>query len=343
MNQKGISPEILKKFLEGRCTSEEAYQVEEWYFKLKMGDERLVENKFDQTQHLKKVQDVIRRKTGNNSSTAFQADHPRPSFTIKKYLVAASLLFLLTCGGFLYFYQTPEDTTSQALTATHSTSIVNTENQIVKYHLPDGSIVWLNPDAVLKYSPEGFSKHNRNVTISGEAFFEVTKDPSHPFQVKANTLIVKVLGTSFNVKAYPSEQQYEVSVVTGKVDVSEDSPSGAKHVTLLPEQKAVYEVASGNLSSSDVTPKNEKLESWQPTSIAFQDESLLEVTRRLQDKYDFSIQLANEDLQHCLVTATFEKNRLPEILETITQILNASYKMSEHTITISGEGCSPLE
>ncbi|GAB3928653.1 FecR family protein [Larkinella terrae] len=338
MSKNAISPDLLKKYLAGNCNAEEVEQVEQWYAALNAGDSNARE--FDQARHLKKVQEIVNLKTGIDPQPEL-ASNVR-SFVPDFWRFAAAAIILIVSGLGFYFYrnstQSPPERMAQAR------SIVNTQKQVIRHQLPDGSKVWLNPNAAIRYADNAFSETSRTVTIEGEAFFEVTKDPARPFFVKSNSLLVKVLGTSFNVKSNADQSRYEVSVVTGKVSVSAPDGKGQeKSVLLLPRQQAVFEVASGLLTSTEIPNSPERVDTWQPISLTFEDEKLSNIAMQLQKKYGVKITLANPNLANCRLKATFDHNRLAEILEITTQLVEATYEMRGDSIVIDGEGCAPAE
>ncbi|GAB3253778.1 FecR family protein [Larkinella harenae] len=335
MSQPTISPELLKKYLEGACSAEEAEHVERWYATLHEGE--AAPGSFHQDQHFRKIQAIIHQNPDDIPSNS----HVRrivPTFW--RYAVAA--VIILVSGLVLFFY--PSGQPSATETTASTTALVNTKRQVVRHQLPDGSQVWLNPEAKIRYTRQAFSETAREVSIEGEAFFDVTKDASRPFYVKSNSLIIKVLGTSFNVKTSPDQSRYEVSVVTGKVSVSAPDNAGKEKTVLLqPRQQAVFEATSGRLTSIEFSRFREKVETWQPISLTFEDEKLSEIAIRLQKRYGIKVRLANSRLANCRLKATFDHNRLSEILDITTQMVEATYEMRGDSIVIDGEGCGNVE
>lgn len=332
MNKKQISQELLKRYLEGQCTPEEAFQVDEWYASL--SEETGAEAAFDQPRHLGKVQNEIGRLSSDEVRVV-----PLRRSSFPQYLrYAAAAVILLVAGvGINYFLSQNK---SVFRLGKHTYSTINKTHQVRKHVFPDGSEAWLNPGTRVTYAKEDFNEDSREVSLEGEAFFEVTHDPSRPFFVHGESVQVKVLGTSFNVRANKGEAEYAVSVVTGKVSVTADK---GKEVMLLPHQQAVFKVASGELVSEEVPDMAEKAPLWQPVSLTFTDAKLGEVVKRLEDKFDVKIRLENPDLENCRVKAAFDQNRLSEILDMTMQIVDARYLMQNDEIVIRGEGCAASE
>jgi ferric-dicitrate binding protein FerR (iron transport regulator) len=326
-----ISPELLKRYVEGRCTPEEAFQVDEWYASLPDGTGS--QAVFDQPRHLARVEDEIRRLSSDERTVPLR----RSAFSAYLRYAAAAVILLVAGVGINYFLSRNK---SVFRLGQHTYSTINKTRQVRKHVFPDGSEAWLNPGTRVTYSKEDFNASSREVSLEGEAFFEVTHDPSRPFFVHGESVQVKVLGTSFNVRANKGEAEYEVSVVTGKVSVTADK---GREVMLLPHQQAVFKVASGELVSEAVPDVAEKAPLWQPVSLTFADAKLGEVVKKLEDKFDVKIRLENPNLQNCRVKATFDQNRLSEILEMTMQIVDASYVMQNDEIVIRGEGCAASE
>lgn len=329
MGNKNISPELLKRYVEGNCTPEEIFLVDEWYASLGAGE--ATEEVFDQPRHLKKVREQIRL----TSDEVIEERALRPSLTRIFLRYAAAAIFLLVAGLGTYYYVSRKQTGFTA--GPGRIAVRNQTLQVEKHVFPDGSMAWLNPGAEIAYSKGDFKADSREVTLHGEAFFEVTHDASRPFFVHSESVLVKVLGTSFNVRANRGAAQYEVAVVTGKVSVTAEE---GREVTLLPQQQAIYKVASRELTSEAAPVLSDKAPLWQPVSLTFKDAKLGEVVERLEEKFDVKISLANPDLANCRVKATFDQNRLAEILEMTMQIVEADYKMEDDAIVISGPGCA---
>ncbi|WP_254412285.1 FecR family protein [Dyadobacter diqingensis] len=335
MDNKHISPELLKKYLEGKCSQEEIFLVDEWYMSLAERDEATVsEEQFDQLHHLKKVETKI--ESLQNNETVVRPLARSSSRQIFFRLAVAAML--LVVAGFGIYLALNKDGVIFS-TGMQPVSVFNKTRQVKTHTLPDGSIVSLNPGSKIRYNKKGFEGNLREVSLEGEAFFEVTKDAARPFLVNSEAVLVKVLGTSFNVKANQGASEYEVSVVTGKVSVSVPEDEG-KQITLLPNQQGVFKVKSRQLITAEIQAGQDKLPVWQPVSLTFENEKLGEVMRRLEKKFDVEINLANPDLENCLVKASFDNNRLSEILEMTMQIVEAKYQMQGDVITIEGKGCA---
>lgn len=224
---------------------------------------------------------------------------------IKWVGIAASILFCVSLVGFYHFFNATDKSQSVYLYA--STQIG--EKRIVI--LPDGSTVKLNSKSSLKY-PNEFSKNKRIVQLEGEAFFDVKKDPNKPFVVKTGNIKTKVLGTSFNVKAFTEEENLQVTLVTGKVQVQ----SNKKNIFLEPSQQVTYLKTSNTFSKKTVDVIN--YTDWRNNVLHFNNETIAEVALKLQRWYKVSIetQLKKEDLIR--ISASYKANEsLDNIIKSI--------------------------
>lgn len=156
--------------------------------------------------------------------------------------------------------------------------------------LPDGTRVWLNASSTLKY-PSRFSKDGRLVELIGEAYFEVVKDPSRPFKVISRNQEIKVLGTSFNVKAYLGETTV-TTLVEGSVQVDATDREGGKTLTrrLLPGQEALYSQAGLHIAEADV----EAAIAWKNGYFLF-NENLESIMAKISRWYDVEVIYESEE------------------------------------------------
>lgn len=204
--------------------------------------------------------------------------------------------------------------------------------------LPDGSTVWLHTGATITY-PVNFQSDYRQVTFEGEGFFDVKSDRKRPFVIQSGDMKVEVLGTRFNIKAPPKEMIYEVSVVSGRVAVSApDQAASAQKVILAPQQQALFEIQNKRLTSNTIPPEAKK-EIYEPITVQFEGTPLDRVTEQLSRRFDMRLHLVNPAMKSCRLTADFEQQTLPAILEMLCATLDATYTMSGKTILIEGEPC----
>ncbi len=339
MSKKNVTHELLNKYLAGNCTPEEASLVESWYASLEAEGSDRAEKEFDQPRQWARLQAILR--DVETEPTPLGSEPSRSLWTYFTRIAAAIVLLAGVWGGYQYWQQGHDSESVSALDGTNSDAIYfeNTSRKIMVHTLPDGSEVWLSPQARLQY-PKQFQADFRDVALEGEAFFEVTRDTLHPFRVSSGEVLTTVLGTSFNIKANAQSQQYEVSVVTGKVSVSAPDPTGRRQsVQLLPRQQAIINATNGQLAQKELPAGSGKATAWQPVSLTFQDATLGNVAGQLEKEFDLKIRLVNPKLANCRVKAIFDQQRLPEILNMLTLMVEASYEMKGDTILLDGVGC----
>lgn len=197
--------------------------------------------------------------------------------------------------------------------------------------LPDGSTIWMNSDSYIEYSTD-FGKENRNIHLVGEAFFDVEKQ-TIPFIVNANEkLDVTVLGTRFNVMAYPNQEMIETTLEEGSISMKLNEKD-TKERLLKPGQWGGVNTKTGKYEIKDVNPII--FRDWLDGKIILREESLIQLVRRLERWYDIKIEidksLANESLHF---NATFENVASEQVIKAIASAGNFTYEISNGIITL---------
>jgi ferric-dicitrate binding protein FerR (iron transport regulator) len=214
--------------------------------------------------------------------------------------------------------------------------------------LHDGSTVTLQPNSVLYY-PESFSGERREVHLSGEAFFNVVKDPQKPFFVKTNALTTQVLGTSFNVRAYKSEKNILVSVRSGKVSVftnpevkgRDKDHIASEGTVLLPNQQAIFEKKEAHLIKSLVEDPVLLTPSVLKKDFHFTDAPIKEVFSLLEEAYGVDVVYEEDIFSECYLNASLANvSSLYDKLRIICKAIKAEYRILDAHVIISGKGCS---
>ena len=201
--------------------------------------------------------------------------------------------------------------------------------------LPDSSVVYLNAGSELTY-PVKFVHNQRHVQLTGEAFFKVMRDTSKPFIVQSDMLEITVLGTSFNVHAYPDEEKLSVTVATGSVKVqSKKSGTTKDNVVLLsPGLQTVYGKEMANFIVHRVNP--EFAYSWKDDRLFFEQVSLEEICSILGRKYNVVFKAQDPELLKYKFSATFEHINLRESLDKL-EVLGDIQFITGDTIIIKGQ------
>ncbi|MDP2335082.1 MAG: FecR domain-containing protein [Bacteroidota bacterium] len=241
----------------------------------------------------------------HSSSSRFRKLFLNPIFR-----VAAAVLFaaLLLVSGYELFYNPSASRIMLEISAA--------DRMVKTVTLPDGTLVSLNSDSKIEY-PQKFGRKIREVTIEGEAFFEVIPNKNKPFIIHAGKAQIKVLGTSFNVSAYPATKSVEVIVKTGKVQVLNKTPEILQNdeLILTPGDKGTLVYSSNSLLKT--TNRDPNFLAWKTHNLNFKATSLIEVIGNLEKVYKVNIRLADPKLNGLLLTAQFNDYSLDFILEVI--------------------------
>lgn len=203
-----------------------------------------------------------------------------------------------------------------------------------KILLPDRSIVWMNAGSSLKYTTV-FGKGKREVWLNGEAYFEVEPDSLIPFIVNSEDINIKVRGTSFNVKAYQEEDQIDVTLITGKVDVySRNSETDKPDIVLYPDQMLSYNKKTNRMKTVAVKASDACL--WIDGSIKFNDLLFTKIAKGLERKYDVHILIESEILKDEIFSGSFAADyTLNDILKEIDVEKKYKWIRRGNNVTIS--------
>ena len=191
--------------------------------------------------------------------------------------------------------------------------------------LADGTKVWLNGNSQLSY-PASFTGEQRSVQLTGEAFFEVTKNPNQPFIITTNKTKITVLGTSFNVRAITAENATEVVVKTGSVRF--ENSDGNQQVELTANEKGIYDATNNTIEEAVERDMNDV--AWQSGKLVFKNIPLKEVIEDLNRQFEVTIKVLNTDLNTCEYTS------LEKTSDGIAAILQSIAKEFEMTVKSTG-------
>jgi len=196
----------------------------------------------------------------------------------------------------------------------HRTIIQSTaKGEQKKLLLPDGSQILLNANSSLSYSSD--FKTNRNLILSGEAYFKVVKNPNRPFIVKSEQFETKVIGTSFTIKAYKN-QSNEIKVLTGIVEVNSTENTSWKFI-LTKNQQLKF---SKSMLPVQSFATNEDFLAWTKNTLIFTNSTLGEAAETLENKFNVSIIFDSHDLRELRITGKFKKENLNNILQSIAVV-----------------------
>jgi len=246
--------------------------------------------------------------------------------------VAAAVLILVGTGTALYLGRQKSVESAPLASLMEKHNAKGTRSII---QLPDGSKIWLNADSKLRY-PEVFKGRTREIYLNGEAFFDVARNPEHPFIIHLANGTVQVLGTSFNIRAYDNEPVVETSVATGRIAFIPRYRTPRKiqdTVYLAPDHKASYTFTKEELTTSITSGKEDK--AWTEGRLIFRSMTMEQIAIELERNFGKKVIFLDEDPKAFVFTGAFENNSLDEIMYYLTRTKNFSYKITNSELLIA--------
>jgi len=285
--------------------------------------------KFSELEKRESIPDFVYKNTSRNKRKAW---------------VFFAFLLVLFMAGWMWFKR-PEKKLQPVIAKNYS-EVSSPLKSKTKLILPDSSVVWLNAGSKLTYN-ENFGTKNREAVLSGEAFFDVKKS-SVPFIIHANKVHIKVLGTAFNVKAYPDEGTTETSLIHGKVEITLEKRPGEKFI-LKPNEKLIVanepETPETDVRSKEPIVVLKELTrtfdstvvetSWVENKLVFQDESFFEIAKKMERWYGVGIQFKDESIGKERISGTFTTETIHEALERLQMTTPFHFVSEENKIIIT--------
>ena len=329
-----MTKETFIKYLEGNCTETEFDQFLLWIKEESQKDsakdfvrdfwagyepEAGPVERIKYTRLLDKIHHQINIDRNSNQLAVQKGSTTKRLMTIMTRVAAILLLPVLT----LLFYTNLSDKNRYASNL-NDLEVEAPAGSQLHFKLGDGTEVWLNHGSKLKY-PFRFDRKNREVFLTGEAFFKVAHNANSPFVVGTNRLEVKATGTTFNVSAYPTDENIETTLVEGKVVLCERESKREIRAMSPGEylkfnvQKMAYTLESDN---------TEKYIAWKDGKLVFKNERVRDVARKLARWYNVEVEIANERVDDFTFTATFMDETLAQVLDLMTLATPVSYKLT---------------
>lgn len=314
--------ELFFRYCKGLCTDAENEAVEallndsdelrrlflDFRNALALGDDIKAMEAIDAKAAYRKTRDDIRRRKNDQ----FKHWLMRYAAFLALPLLISSLLL-----GYLWLDK-PED-------EVHYASITASVGSVIRYELPDNSVVWLNSGSTLRF-PTVFKGDNRDVDLQGEGYFEVHSDSKRPFYVNTPSGIrVYVYGTRFNVSAYDTEDYVEAVLESGHVSVF--MPVFDASEVLKPGERLLFDKKAAQYvkSVADVSEKT----AWKDGKLIFRNTSLDEMLKRLSRHFNVDIHFNNKSGKSYTFRATFRNESLSQILDYLSKSVEMNWKVEE--------------
>ncbi len=250
----------------------------------------------------------------HNKSIEIQKKPTESSINWLKIMGIAASFILLVSSGIYFFYHIFQS--SKPVNGIATEIKQNPAGQKSRIVLPDGSVVWLNSESSIRY-PKHFSATQRDITLKGEAYFEVSKDVLRPFIVHSDLFDVTVLGTRFNVKSYSNDQNSSISLIDGKVRVhlTSQEESHLEPVYLTPGEELAYNTKHHQLVKHAFD--KESVTAWKEGILIFKDATFSDLKEKLERWYGITIEVEGTPPNNFIVTGKFENEYLDNVLRTL--------------------------
>jgi transmembrane sensor len=355
---------LIVAYLQGRANREEITAMKAWLeesaenkrifdelFDIWSVSAQRDANEFNAVDGYRKIRDHIK---DQDNIQAFS------KVSMKGYRIALRIAAVLVIGlvlGILFILKSKNTAiVNNNLLLTEISAPLGSKTKVV---LPDGTKVWLNAGSTIRYN-SSFNINNRNITLEGEAYFDVLKNTKIPFLVQTPDVTVKVLGTAFNVKAYPKEGSVETTLERGALIVEQTKPDGDHIQTVLaPRQRATLVKQTGKMYLSETETqvlKKEKVHTldmakgmvlvskevetqiftaWKDNRLVFRNETFESLAVKLERWYGVKIILADNEIKYYHFNGTIENETINDVLDIVRLTLPIDYTILHNNITIT--------
>jgi transmembrane sensor len=287
----------------------------------------------------------------------FQAPSTLPDFSPRKGVLRTIILTssLLAVFAATWFFTRPAHSpmlpVAAAQAAPVTKEVVTNSGARTRIYLPDNTHVWVNAGSRIRYE-KTFGVTTRELTLTGEAFFDVAPDASKPFVIHTSKVDIRVLGTSFDIKSYPMDKTMEATLVRGSIEVSIHNRPNNKIILKANEKLVVSnEDPQQQISSRRREIRSQSLvviskptfeehtgamieTSWMDNKLIFQEEQFSELARQMERWYGVTIRFDNPRLEQLQFTGTFDKETISQALDALKLTARFDYSIEDNQVTI---------
>lgn len=326
---KKVPYRLLAKYFSGNCSEEEKLQVDQWKAANAENDEvfkhyrdvwehsKTVEGRF-----LPDVDEALQRV--NHQLGMERSSKPGKVVQLRYYATRIAAVLVVAAGLWMVFQWLHQESAQEPLV---EVATLQGEKKMVV--LPDSSHVWLNSQSKLSYEAH-FVRKQRKVYLDGEAYFEVTKNPSKPFVIEAGNSVTTVLGTAFNLRARKDESTVIVTVSEGKVAFT--GKQMTKNVKLLPGDKGILEFEKNEVKQ--VKNQDPNFLSWKTGRLVFKNTPLSQVVSKLTECYGRKVVVGNVSKADIPFTSTFDHQSLQDVIIIMEMSLGLKSDSINHIIVL---------
>ncbi len=316
-----------------------------WFANEKGDKDTKGENEQENISHILRMARV--EAAGENENLAVPLKSNRKFYY---FFLAAAALLIIVAGVWMF---NKENT---FLSNAKVQTLVADNGSRTRTILPDGSTVWLNAGSHISFS-QNFNGRTREVTLDGEAYFDVVKQPQRPFIVHVSGYDIKVLGTAFNVKSYTTDKTVETTLLRGLVQVTKQGATNEKPIFIRPNEKLIIDKIAANTGinlpytnelvpaspSKDYTIKNldttqsekEKIETaWVYNRLEFKGDNFEELAQKLERWYNISIVFEDDAVKRLSFYGSFEAETVQQAFDALKAAARFNYSINNQIVTV---------
>lgn len=333
--------EMLSRKLSGEISAEDrkvfdkVIESNEEYRSLSIKFEQYFNNKENprtNTDQLGHIWKMIKAVDNESIGERFDYSTPKnnPFFNVSLLKVAAMLILFISVGLLV----------NHLINQNHDLSfnkIVAKDEKIFKM-LDDGTGIWLNKKSTISYN-KAFGKYKREITLDGEAYFDVVKNSEVPLFIHVGNIDIEVKGTAFNVSAYKSVPEVQIALIRGSIQVT-DRLNDNNKVQLRPNEKLIYSnTQSGIRNDFQILSLNStslmRDTKWTADTLAFHKEKLKDLVVKMQRKYDLKIEIRGKQLKEKRFSGTFTNETIQQALEALKLSYPLTYTINNRLVVIN--------
>ncbi len=331
-----MNKELIDRFYNGECTEKEVHEIMNWMHsdlsEVQLSKE--VETNWQDADSEKQQGkgwdiDLISTKILHK---IFEETNLKTNSRVKVRRWIAAAIFIIIFSTGTYFVINNYD---QHKATNESIAFITKQNpkgQKSRVFLPDGSVVWLNSESELTY-PERFNESNRQINLVGEAFFEVTKDHHKPFIVNAGNTATRVLGTKFNVEAYPEISNVIITLEEGKVIVDQTINGNKNSLSIQPGEGVIASQTETKMRKFDYDPLQHL--AWKDGVLHFHKADIMTVIKSLERWYGVNIIIHNFKKDDWSFTGSFRNEYLSNVLMNLSYTKEFSYEIDDKNVILN--------
>jgi len=337
----------LQQSLQKDAALQQQYELMKrmWVANYKEADENINEN---EKQNISRILKLARQESLQEEVPVISPKTNRRFFI---GLSAAAVLLFITVGIWLF------NKKNVAQKSINTQTLVAENGSRTRTILPDGSTVWLNAGSHISFN-QNFTGKTREVTLDGEAYFDVVKQPQRPFIVHVSGYDIRVLGTAFNVKSYPTDKTVETTLLRGLVQVTKQGNTSEKPIFIHPNEKLIVnKIAANNeinlpysdkpvatAANTDFIIKNldtsqsekEKIETaWVYNRLEFKGDNFEELAKKLERWYNISIVFKDDAVKRLNFYGSFETETAQQAFEALKSAASFNYSIYNQTVIVS--------